>query len=720
MPQSNGNWFSRIRTLLSDPDAILQSRFFSKLRSAWNIFYEFCTAEKARRLADASDTPEVTFGKMGSLVVRSIPFMFPMWPHILFMFVLGWGLAFFNTFADTVMDDMWNNKHLIGDKLQPGQAWLFMLDDSYVRSDLLESSDATDLDETAEANEESVEEEDNEEVEKLTIDQRRKVRNHMYFGYAFRGLFGLLQGVTLGYYFTWIWQNVNHYLRVAMIERLEYLSMSFHHSNRSGDAIFRVYQDSAMIVNVLDEVVIGPMEIARGLFISVWFVCIFDAMLLIAVAIVWVPGILLTLWYTPRIRRRSVANRVANSNLTSTVQEVFRAAKIVKANRTENVMLNRFKRDSKTALDAAFYLRFDMVMLNLMVGFLSGLMIIATEYIMAMWVLDSRPTMLPAWAVSWVSFSIWNYGAFNAARERIGESINTSRGVIRLWCMIQDLFIALERAFYFLELKPGVEESSVTKAYPLPVKSVEWQNVTFAYPDGDQVLSGVNLRAEVGTVTAVVGSTGSGKSTLMTLLLRLYDPQAGRVLVNDTDVRELTLQDMRQNTAIALQKNVLFTGKIRDNIAYAVNDVSDEAIHEAARVACADRFIEKMDLGYESELGERGGKLSAGERQRLSIARAILRDTPILVLDEPTASLDAETENQVLKNLAEWGRDRIVFIVTHRLSTVRNADQIAFLSDGKIAEVGSHDELMRIGGGHYREYVEAELEASQPQRGARS
>lgn len=715
MPQSNGSWFSRVRKLLSDPDAILQSRFFNRLKGVWYVFYEFCTAEKARRLADASDTPEVTLGKMGSLVVRSVPFMFPMWPHILFMFLLGMGLTFFYTFTGTIMDDMWNNKHLIGDKLQPGQAWLFLLDESYVRADLLDGTDISDESQTGENNTEAAEDVE-EEVEKLTIDQRRTVRNHMYFGYAFLGLFGLLQGFTLGYYGMWIWHNVNHYLRVAMIERVEYLSMSFHHSNRSGDAIFRIYQDSAMIVNVLEEVVIGPIEILRGLMISIWFVCIFDAWLLAAVFAVWIPGLFLTLWYTPRIRRRSVANRVANSNLTSTVQEIFRAAKIVKANRTENVMLNRFKRDSKTALDAAFYLRFDMVMLNLIVGMLSGLMIILTEYIMAMWVLDTRATMLPAWAVSWVSFTIWNYGAFNSARERVGESINTSRGVIRLWCMLQDLFIGLERAFYFLELKPGVEESPTTKDYPSPVRSVEWKNVTFSYPEGTPVLRGIDLRAEVGTVTAVVGSTGSGKSTLMTLLLRLYDPQEGQVLVNDTDVRDLKLHDMRRNTAIALQKNVLFTGKVRDNIAYAVNDVSDEAVHEAARVACADSFIEQMDLGYETELGERGGKLSAGERQRLSIARAVLRDTPVLVLDEPTASLDAETEKQVLRNLAEWGRERIVFIVTHRLSTVRNADQIAFLSDGKIVEVGSHDDLMELEQGHYRGYVEAELDAARPQR----
>ncbi len=708
MPEKKDGWLARIRRSLDDADAIVQSNFFQKLKNAWVVFYEFCTAEKARKLADASDAPEVTLGKMGSMIVRSVPFMIPMLPHIIFMFALGFALTLFYTFTGTIMGDMWNNKLLIGDKLQPNQARLFLLDESFVRSDMLDgvSDSEVQVVDSDDPDAEPVE-------EKLTVAQRRSVRNHMYFGYAFLGLFGIFQGFTLGYYGMWIWQNVNHHLRVAMMDRLEYLSMSFHHSNRSGDAIFRIYQDSAMIVNVLDEALIGPIETVRGLSIAFWFVAFFDPLLLVAVLIVWVPGFILTMWYTPRIRKRSVANRVANSNLTSTVQEVFRASKVIKASRSETTMLNRFRRDSKRALDAAFYLRFDMVLLNLIVGFISGIMIIVTEYMMAMWVLESRPTMMPAWAAGWISFTIWNYGAFNVGRDRTGECINTGRGLIRLWCMLQDLFIGLERAFYFLELKPGVEESETTKNYPTPVKSVTWEGVDFTYPEGDQVLDSIDLHADVGSVTAIVGSTGSGKSTLMMLLLRLYDPQAGSVLVNDVDLRDLKLEDIRRNISIALQKNVLFTGKVRDNIAYAMEDISLEQVKEAAEIACADEFIEEMEEGYESELGERGGKLSAGQRQRITIARALIRNAPILVLDEPTASLDARTEHKVLRNIAEWGKDRVIFIITHRLSTVRTADQIGFLKDGKIVEVGSHEELMNLPDGNYRAYVEAEIAASQ-------
>ena len=194
----------------------------------------------------------------------------------------------------------------------------------------------------------------------------------------------------------------------------------------------------------------------------------------------------------------------------------------------------------------------------------------------------------------------------------------------------------------------------------------------------------------------------------MSLLLRLYDPTGGSVTINDIDIRDFRLDDIRRNHAIAMQKNVLFTGKVTDNVAFGLQDANFDDIKRACEIACADEFIMELNEGYDTNLGERGAKLSAGQRQRLTIARAVIRDTPILILDEPTASLDAKTEHQVLENLAEWGKDRVVFLITHRLSTIRNADNIAFLEGGKVVESGSHDELLNIADGRYRRFVEAE------------
>ena len=232
--------------------------------------------------------------------------------------------------------------------------------------------------------------------------------------------------------------------------------------------------------------------------------------------------------------------------------------------------------------------------------------------------------------------------------------------------------------------------------------------MSFAYSAERPALIGVSFEARVGGITALVGPTGSGKSTLLALLLRLYDPDSGSIEVDGVDLRRLRVAELRRAIAIALQENVLFAASVRENIRYAVPDADDAAVREAARVACADEFIAALPHGYDTELGERGAKLSTGQRQRLTIARAILKNSAILVLDEPTASLDAETEHRLVRNLAAWGAGRCVFLVTHRLSTICMADQIVYLDAGKVVEVGPHDALMQRGGGAYRALVESE------------
>jgi ABC-type multidrug transport system fused ATPase/permease subunit len=287
-------------------------------------------------------------------------------------------------------------------------------------------------------------------------------------------------------------------------------------------------------------------------------------------------------------------------------------------------------------------------------------------------------------------------------------SIGTYNFLFTTWFAAVDMATGLKRAYYLLDLKPEVTEKDDAVAMPEPIAEVRYENICFSYEPDQPVLKGVNLTAKAGTITAVVGATGSGKSTLMSLLLRLYDPESGSITVNGTDLRDLQIDSIRRNTAIALQQNVLFAATVSDNIGYAARNATPEKFRQAATIACADEFIKEMAQGYQTELGERGGKLSTGQRQRLSIARAIVRDTPILILDEPTASLDAETEQSVLRNLSDWGKGRVLFVITHRLSTIQNADQIAFLKDGRITEVGNHETLMAVAGGGYRTFVTEE------------
>ena len=372
-------------------------------------------------------------------------------------------------------------------------------------------------------------------------------------------------------------------------------------------------------------------------------------------------------------------------------------------------MGSRFDEDSRVALDTAYYLRVEFILMRALVMVIAGTMIVGTQYLMAGWTICETPTFL-AGAVALVGFSIWNLGAFEAVDSRIEDFVENGADLIRIWGVIQDMAIGLDRAFFLLDLKPDIVDTDTAMPLPAPIREIQFEGVAFGYDPAQPVFKGIDLKAEAGTITAVVGGTGSGKSTLMSLLLRLYDPDAGMIRVNGTPLAEIRIESLRAGVAIALQQNTLFATTVADNIAYAKADASRLAIEFAAKVACADAFIREMAQGYDAELGERGGKLSTGQRQRLSIARAIVRDTPILILDEPTASLDAETEHAVLRNLSDWGRERIVFLITHRLSTIRNADQIAFLEDGEIRELGDHASLMSIPDGRYRRYVNAEVE----------
>ena len=707
----------------------------------WSRAEAWAKKETSRALVDIDEAPEITARRMGSVIVRSVPFMWPMFVHIAAFFVFGFFLTFLFTFTGAMSSDVWENKMLVNDKLQPAQAFFAVVDSSYVRPEFLnrqrgekyqfkEPRNDPAVASILESSEDFIE---NPEIdihwaeylndrcttfvgESVSFDpeidlcksQRRVVRNRWLVWIAIGELFGIALLALYRYYPNWMWQNVNHYLRVAMVERLEHVSLSFHYHNRSGDAIYRIYQDSSMVVNVLNELVVGPLNDIRNMFIMFVFLFWFDPILGWSVLACFIPMAIITAYSTPIIRRLSVANRVLNSNFTSRLQETFSALKVVKANCAEPIVLERFNVDSQKALDAALYLRLGMIVLSLVVAVIGGLVALVLEFTIIRWTLIQRETAIPSWALVFIGFGIWNLAAYRNANGRVDQAMSSARGFVRLWCMLQDLFIGLERAFYFLDLEPNVVSAASPKPYPKKIESVAWNDVHFEYEDGSKVLHGANLEASPGEITAIVGSTGSGKSTLMSLLLRLYDPASGIVSINGTDLRDFDLDDVRSNTAIALQKNVLFTGTVAENISFGNRNASQEEIVAAAKIACAHEFIEELEDGYRTQLGERGSKLSSGQRQRLTIARAVIRNDPLLILDEPTASLDAKTEHEVLRNLSEWGGDKVVFLITHRLSTIRNADNIAFLEEGVVVETGSHEELMSRPEGRYRAFVQAE------------
>ena len=624
-----------------------------------------------------------TFRRVAHLILRAWPYYRPQLKHLVTYLLLNVLAGAIMLVAGLIGNDLLNNKVLVGTPLQPMQATLLLLDDSYVVGV-------------------------REDAESLTSEQRQTVRNRL-LSWGLVGLLLLLASFSLvWYYMTWIYQRINQDLRLAMLAKAESLSLRFHDQARTGDAIYRIYQDSATITNVLQQLIVTPLRVLIWMLWGFTLLTLFSPWLGLLCILTVGPVTLLFIYFTPQIQKYSRMARRTNSDLTSRIQESFASIRVIKANRAEEAVIQRFEQDSKRALDAAFQFRLQVTLLALGVSTVAMGAVLVGEYLMAGWTISGTATYLGG-VITLVGFATWNLGAYQSAAGTISQNSQQGFELAQIWGGAQDLMIGLERAYYLLDQEAEVTDVAQPLPFPVSVRQVAWHDVSFAYQQQKPILSRLNLTATAGSITAIVGPTGTGKSTLMALLLRLYDPDQGTITINDTPIDYIRIDDLRSHVAIALQQNVLFTTTIADNISYATSDKSRADIDAAAKISCAHEFIEALPLGYDTELGERGGKLSTGQRQRLTIARAILRDTPILVLDEPTASLDAVTEQRVLRNVAEWGKSRIVFIITHRLSTIKQASQIAFMHEGSIVELGGHDTLMGIPEGYYRRFVRAEL-----------
>ena len=584
--------------------------------------------------------------------------------------------------AAIIGSDLVENKIILGEKLEPLQASMLMLDREFVTSVGAENM-------------------------QLGVEQRKEVRERVIILAGVMAAMLLAVSVCVWYYMIWIFQRVNQDLRVEMLSRVERLSLRYHSDSKTGDAIYRIYQDSATIVNVLLYMVLSPLRVLAWATLGIVVLLLFSPVLGFLLVAAAVPTIMLMRFYIPKVRVAATLSREYNSDLTSRIQETLAAIRVVKASGAETRLMERFQSDSQKALDAAFEMRKCITFLTVGVAVVGLSFVFIADYFMATWAMRGESTFFGG-SIALVGFAVWNLGAFKAATGR-GEEVSAQVWELAFyWCTVQDLVAGLKRAFFLLDLQPEVVDVKTPQAFPQTLQEVRIENISFGYRPDSLILKGATLEAKVSTVTAIVGATGSGKTTLMSMLLRLYNPDAGAVFIDDIDMSQMAAEDVRSNISIALQQNVLFATTVAENIRYGLADVGEERVVAAAKVACADEFIRAMPDGYDTELGERGGKLSTGQRQRISIARAVLRDTPILILDEPTASLDAETERQVMSNLSEWGRSRVIFIITHRLSTIRNADQIAFLEDGVIKELGSNQQLLDQNGA-YAEFLSAEL-----------
>ena len=555
-------------------------------------------------------------------------------------------------------------------------------------------------------------------VEALAPEARRATRDHLFAALVLViVLVAIPAAAGLFYYYIWITQRINQELRLRLHERLQALSLRFHAEHRVGDALYRLYQDSSMVSDLIEAVFMTPLFHFGRHAIAAAAISLFDPRVGAIFLLAWPPMLVVGYRLSRRLRTGFRGAREANAALTSRIQEILAGIKVVKAYSAEPAEQRSFEDHSRAAFRAAFGVRY-LVCLFSVVTFVVACAAMLAATGLALESTRTGAAVVAAGILGTFGVSGWTLGGFNFFKGEMGTGSGSFRIIFRMWARIQDMAIGIDRVFELLDLEPEVQDAPDAVDLPPLGRGVAFRGVSFRYQPERPTLEDVSFEAAAGSVTAVVGPTGSGKSTLMALLLRLFDPDVGGVEIDGLDLRRVRLDSLRANVSIALQEHILFGATVRENIRYALPDASDEAVREAARIACADEFIRELPDGYDTLLGERGAKLSSGQRQRLSIARALLKDTPILILDEPSAALDAETEIRVLRNLNVWGRGRVIFLITHRLFTIRQADRILVLRDGRLVEAGSHGELLGREGGAYRRMV-AHEEPELPQLAAR-
>jgi len=496
------------------------------------------------------------------------------------------------------------------------------------------------------------------------------------------------------YSLSWLGERVVTDLRALVFDRLLLLPIAWFHERRSGELVGRLASDVTVIEGVVGTEL--SMAMRNGIQIVGALVMLFviDVRLTAAMLAIVPPIVLTTIWFGRRIRdmQRSVRDELAN--VSGQVQEAIGAISTVQGFVREPHEVKRYK----SGIEGAFQKTMHMVRWR--ASFFATAMSAGYIGVAAVVWLGGRALiagdLTPG---AFLSFFLYTFIVVGAIADLAG-----------VWEGLQRAAGATDRLFAVVDTLPDVRDPDDAKPLPVGQGAIRFEGVSFAYPArrGQPVLAEVDLEIRPGEVIALVGPSGAGKSTILSLLYRFYDVDAGRVTLEGVDVRELELKSLRRSLAMVAQEPVLFSGTIRDNIGYGRDGASVDEIESAARDAYAHDFIAGFPDGYDTIVGERGTKLSGGQKQRIALARALLANPRVLILDEATSNLDAESEAAVQAALARIMEGRTTIIVAHRLSTVRDADRIVVIEGARIVEQGGHDELMDRRG-TYRRLVEHQL-----------
>ncbi len=480
-----------------------------------------------------------------------------------------------------------------------------------------------------------------------------------------------LQGLVSWWLQTYTGEKLVWDFRAELLNHVQRLPLAFHDRYGATDSVYRIQHDAPAIQYVAIQGII-PLITASFMLIGMIYVTARMDLALALIALAISPVLFfLSLGSSRLVRTRSREVKELDTSAMSVIQEVLGSIRVIKAFGQENREHERFVRHSSKRMSGQVKLSMMQATYNMLVGLTIACGTAAALY----------------FGIKHVRAGLLSIGSLLVVMAYIGQMyqplqlLSTKVTDLEIW------FASLERAFMLFDQSTEIAESPNALPLARAEGRFEFRDVSFQYDESGRGLQHLSFEIPAGARVGIVGSTGAGKTTLLNLLMRFYDPTQGQVLLDGRDLRDYRIADLRRQFAVVLQEPVLFGASIAENIAYGKPDASDQEIIAAAQAAASHDFISKLPEGYDTRPGERGALLSGGERQRISLARAFLRNSPILILDEPTSSVDMQTESSIMKAIEDLMRGKTTFMIAHCLHTLKNCDMILVLEQGKLVEV---------------------------------